>query len=301
MHICLAKGKMIIRGREFSQSDIDLIEETISDNPTLSRRTLSILICQKLNWQQANGNLKDRACRDVLLRLQQKGLIKLPQGRYQLNTQSIQIKPIQFIRPCAEINGKLSDFNTPVFKVVQQKHERQLWNYLIENYHYKGCRITVGRHLKYFSYLDQHLIGGFAFSDAVLKLTARDHWIGWNQQQREAKLHLIINNVRFLILPWVNIRNLASKLLSLSAKVVPLDWQRFYNYRPLLMETFVEQQRFTGSSYKAANWIYLGQTRGKGRSGMKYYYHGVIKDIYVYPLIKISLLRSTLTETGIMS
>jgi hypothetical protein len=300
MHVCLAKGKMIIRGREFSQSDIDLIEETISDNPTLSRRKLSILICQQLDWQQANGNLKDRACRDVLLRLQQKGLIRIPQGRYQLNTQSIQIKPIQFIRPPAEINGKLSDFNTPVFKVVQQKHERQLWNYLMENYHYKGCRITVGRHLKYFSYVDRHLICCFAYSDAVLKLSARDQWIGWNQQQRETNLHLVINNVRFLILPWVNIKNLASKLLSLSAKVVPLDWQRFYNYRPLLMETFVERQRFSGASYKAANWIYLGQTRGNGRSGMKYYYHGVIKDIYVYPLIKISLLRRALTETGVM-
>jgi len=177
---------------------------------------------------------------------------------------------------------------------VWQTYERHLWNFLIESYHYKGCRITVGRHLKYLIYLDGQLIGCFAFADAVLKLTARDQWIGWNPQQREAGLHLIINNVRFLILPWVKIKNLASKLLSLSAKIVPLDWQRFYHYRPVLMETFVEKQRFTGTSYKAANWIYLGQTRGKGRSGMKYYYHGIIKDIYVYPLVKISLLRQTL-------
>ncbi|UCE07135.1 MAG: DUF4338 domain-containing protein [bacterium] len=291
---------MIIRGRQFSDSDINFIRETISNNHTLSRRKLSILICQKLNWRQANGNLKDRACRDVLLRLNKKGLIQLPQGRYQFNSQSIQIEPVHFIQPCYEIIGKLSDFTTPIFTVVQQKNERQLWNFLIDNYHYKGCRITVGRHLKYFVYLNKHLIGCFAFADAVLKLTARDQWIGWNQQQRETGLHLIINNVRFLILPWVKIKNLASKLLSLSAKIVPFNWQQFYHHRPLLMETFVEKQRFTGASYKAANWIYLGQTSGNGRSGMKYYYHGVIKDIYVYPLVKISLLRRTLTESRIM-
>lgn len=291
---------MIIRGREFSDSDINLIKDSISKNPSLGRRKLSILICQNLNWRQANGKLKDRACRDVLLRLNTKGLIQLPPGRYQLNRQSILIKPVQFAQPFYELTGQLSDFTTPVFKAVQQKQQRQLWNFLIEKYHYKGCRITVGRHLKYFISLDEHLVGCFAFADAVLKLTARDQWIGWNGQQRQARLHLIINNVRFLILPWVKIKNLASKLLSLSAQIVPLDWQHFYNYRPVLMETFVEQQRFSGASYKAANWIYLGQTRGKARSGMKYYYHGVIKDIYVYPLLKMSLLRRTLNEGRIM-
>jgi hypothetical protein len=144
--------------------------------------------CQRTLFGVLNGNLKDRACRDVLLRLNEKGLIQLPQGRYQLNSQSIKIKPIDFERPSFDIAGKLSDFNTPVFKVVQQTYERQLWNYLIDNYHYKGCRIMVGRHLKYLIYLDQQLIGCFAFADAVLKLISRDRWIGWNQQQREANL-----------------------------------------------------------------------------------------------------------------
>lgn len=285
---------MIIRGHEFTANDINYINEIISDNPTYSRYKLSLIISAHLNWRQANGNLKDRACRDVLLRLSNNGIIQLPQGQYERNTQSITIKPIDFKRPSSDLVGSIGNFSTPTFKVVQQTSDRQLWNYLVETYHYKGCRIIVGRHLKYFIYIANQLIGCFAFADSVLKLTARDQWIGWTQQQREANLHLVINNVRFLILPWVKVKNLASKLLSLSARIVPCDWQRYYNFRPLMLETFVEKQRFTGASYKAANWIYLGQTKGKGRCGMKYYYHGIIKDIYIYPLLKPSSVRHSL-------
>ena len=285
---------MIIRGREFTTSDIALINKTISDNPTKSRRKLSLIISEKLNWRQANGNLKDRACRDILLRLSHKKLIALPKGKYELNKQSISIKSINFIQPLSDLVGTVSDFETPVFKVVQNASERQLWNYLVENYHYKGCKNTVGRHLKYLIYIANQLIGCFAFADSVLKLTARDQWIGWTQEQRQANLHLIINNVRFLILPWVKVKNLASKLLSLSARIVPSDWLYYYNFHPVMLETFVEKQRFTGASYKAANWIYLGQTKGKGRSGMNYYYHGIIKDIYIYPLVNHSSLQRAL-------
>ena len=285
---------MIIRGREFTASDIALINKTISDNPTLSRRKLSLIVSENLNWRQHNGNLKDRACRDVLLRLSNKNLIKLPKGQYEFNKQSISIKSINFTQPATDLVGTVSDFEKPIFKLVQDASERQLWNYLVENYHYKGCKITVGRHLKYLIYIANQLIGCFAFADSVLKLTVRDQWIGWTAKQRETNLHLIINNVRFLILPWVKVKNLASKLLSLAAQIVPSDWLCYYNFRPVMLETFVETQRFTGASYKAANWIYLGQTKGKGRSGMNYYYHGIIKDIYIYPLLNPSSVRHTL-------
>ena len=285
---------MIIRGREFTASDIALINKTISDNPTLSRRKLSLIVSENLNWRQHNGNLKDRACRDVLLRLSNKNLIKLPKGQYEFNKQSISIKSINFTQPATDLVGTVSDFEKPIFKLVQDASERQLWNYLVENYHYKGCKITVGRHLKYLIYIANQLIGCFAFADSVLKLTVRDQWIGWTAKQRETNLHLIINNVRFLILPWVKVKNLASKLLSLAAQIVPSDWLCYYNFRPVMLETFVETQRFTGASYKAANWIYLGQTKGKGRSGMNYYYHGIIKDIYIYPLLNPSSVRRSL-------
>ncbi len=285
---------MVIRGREFSDSDIELIKQTLSESPLSSRRHLSLLIAGRLNWRQPNGRLKDRAVRDVLLRLNQKGLICLPQPAYELKAQTAGVKDIHFVEPSTEIVGKINDFTTPVFKVVERSDERQLWNYLVDTYHYKGCRIIVGRHLKYLLYLNGNLIGCFAFADAVLKLNLRDQWLGWNAQQRASRLCLVINNVRFLILPWVRVRNLASKLLGLSTHIVPKDWQRFYHDRPLLFETFVETARFTGASYRAANWIYLGQTRGKGRSGMHYYHHGVLKDVYVYPLVELVSLRQTL-------
>ena len=285
---------ILIRGKQFTDSDIELIRQTIATNPNLSRCALSILISQRLNWRQANGHLKDRACREVLLRLAQQGMIDLPQPVYTLKTQTAGVKAIDFNEPETTITGQTGDFPKPVFKIVDDSASRQLWNYLVDTYHYKGCRIVVGRHLKYLVYVEQELIACFAFADAVLHLNSRDQWLGWNGQQRAANLHLIINNVRFLILPWVKIRNLASNLLSLSAHIVPDDWHRFYNYRPVLMETFVEQQRFRGTSYKAANWIYLGQTEGLGRSGMKYYAHGIIKDVYVYPLTRLSDLKRQL-------
>jgi len=285
---------IIIRGREFSPMEIDLIKALVASHSNLSRRKLSIFICEKLEWRQANGNLKDRACRDVLIRLNNQGVITLPKPISDFTTQTAGVKHIDFNEPSCDIAGTPKNFPAPVFHVVQNNEERNLWNYLVDRYHYKGCRIVVGRHLKYLIYLDQQIIGCFGFADAVLQLKPRDEWITWDEKQRQANLHLIINNVRFLILPWVKIKYLASMLLGLSAKIVPDHWQKRYNYRPLVIETFVEKQRFFGTSYKAANWIYLGQTRGKGRSGMKYYNHGIIKDVYVYPLTRISRLRKLL-------
>jgi len=284
----------MIRGKQFGNIEIALIKQIIAENPVISRRELSILISQRLNWYQANGHLKDRACRDVLLRLAQKGLIDLPQPIYTLKTQQAGVKAINFVEPATTITTAIGDLPKPIFRIAHDSASRQLWNYLIDTYHYKGCRIVVGRHIKYLVYLEQELIACFAFADAVLHLNSRDQWLGWNEQQRAANLHLIINNVRFLMLPWVQIRNLASKLLSLSTRIVADDWQRIYQYRPVLIETFVEQQRFRGTCYKAANWIYLGQTTGVGRSGMKYYAHGIIKDVYVYRLSGFSELQRQL-------
>lgn len=297
----ISQGNIIIRGREFSPSEIDLIKALVSSHSDLSRRKLSILICEKLDWRQANGNLKDRACRDVLIRLNNQGVITLPKPTADFTTQNVAVKRIDFSKPCCDITGTPKDFPAPAFHLVSNKQERNLWNYLIDHYHYKGWRIVVGRHVKYLIYLDQQLIGCFGFADAVLQLKSRDEWIGWDEKQRQANLHLIINNVRFLILPWVKIKYLASTLLGLSANIVPAHWQKRYNYRPLVIETFVEKRCFTGTSYKAANWIYLGQTKGKGRSGMNYYHHGIIKDVYVYPLTRISRLRKLLTSGGAAS
>jgi hypothetical protein len=289
---------MIVRGREFTESDIAQIRSIVADNGGASRRRLSLMICEHLNWRQANGHLKDRACRDVLLRLDRQGIIKLPCSVYTYNTQHAGVKRLDFCEPDDEMFGAIHEFDPPVFELVTNQTQRVLWNYLIDRYHYKKCRIVVGRHVKYLIYLNNRLIGCCCFADAVLKLIPRDQWIGWNHEQRQVHLPYIINNVRFLILPWVRIKNLASKLLSLMVKVVPAQWEQRYGIRPVLMETFIEQVRFTGASYKAANWLCVGQTKGKGRSGMNYYYHGIIKDVYLYPLVDTDRLRQQLGVEG---
>jgi len=286
---------MILRGREFTESEIAIIKSLVANNRQESRRRLSLLICEKLNWRQTNGHLKDRACRDVLLRLNQKGIIELPPSVYTLKTQQAGVKHVDFSKPKETLSGIIHEFDAPIFHLVENKKQRMLWNYLIDQYHYKTCHIVVGRHLKYLIYLNDQLISCVCFADAVLKLSSRDEWIGWDHKHRQSYLPYVINNVRFLILPWVRINNLASKLLGLMAKIVPPQWESAYGIRPVLMETFIEKTRFTGASYKAANWIHVGQTKGKGRSGMNYYYHGNIKDVYLYPLINQNRLRRQLS------
>jgi len=192
---------MVIRGREFYADDIKTIKEIVVSNPDISRRQLSLRICEQLNWRQPNGLLKDRACRDVLLRLAAKNEVLLPCSRYTLNSQPISVhRPEKSFTP-VNLNGRIDQFGKPHFSPVSTLKQRRLWNYLIDRYHYLGLTTQVGRHVKFFLYVDNHLVGAIAFSDAVLKLNLRDQWIDWPPEQRSENLHLIINNARFLILP----------------------------------------------------------------------------------------------------
>jgi len=281
--------KNIYRGRYFSREEIEGIRKIIKRNFHLSRTKLSRIICEKLNWRSQNGQLKWPALREVLLRMEKEKVINLPaplrpcynkkkisEGEYRHN----------FKEPKEEIRGRIEDYTNLNFSMVRKTEKEKLWNFLIDRYHYLGYRIMVGAHLKYIVSLDGNLIGCMGFADSVFKLNLRDEWIGWNQEEKNRKLHLIINNVRFLILPWVKIKNLASKLLSLSLRQVKEDWYSWYRYYPVLCETFVDIGKFKGSCYKAANWIYLGRTKGKGRHGQNYYWHYQPKDLYVYPLCK---------------
>ena len=282
----------IYRGRYFTGQEIEQIRQTITDNFHLSRYRLSKMISKRLNWYTLHGELKHQALREVLVRMDREGVIKLPPpspSYVGVRENVFNRIPIDFTEPEEEITGKLKDYSNLQLVMVKEKGDKRLWNFLIDEYHYLGYRIIVGRQIKYLVYSDNHLISCIGFSDAVLKLNLRDKWIGWSHEEKDERLHLIINNVRFLILPWVKIKNLASKLLSLSLKQVREDWASRYNYHPVLCETFVDIGKFKGSCYKAANWIYLGRTKGKGRHGQKYYWHHRPKDVYVYPLCKDAL------------
>ena len=277
----------VFRGRKFSEAEIKLIRDIAEKHRHETRTKISKMICELINWRQSNGRLKDRACRDVLLRMNERGLIDLPPKRTKPRKKAapatLRLK-VDFKEPREEITE--IKLNSIRLKMVRATKDEPLWDFLVDKYHYLGYRTLIGHFLKYLIYDRERLLGCIGFSDAVLKLNLRDRWIGWSKKTREKNLHLIINNVRFLILPWVKVRNLASKILSLASKQVPEDWNSYYGYKPVLFETFVDMGRFSGTSYKAANWICLGRTKGKGRCGMKYFIHNRPKDIYVYPLCK---------------
>jgi hypothetical protein len=186
------KGIMIIRARQFAVADTKLIKQTIAANTSLSRRKLSILISQKLNRRQPNGHLKDRACRDVLSRLDRKGIITLPKPSCTFKTQTAGVKQIHFTEPTEAITGTPGDFPMPIFKMIETDRQRQLWNYLIDTYHYKGCRIVVGRHLNYLVYLNQDIIGCFCFADPVLQLKSRDGLVGIINKEKQIFTWLLI-------------------------------------------------------------------------------------------------------------
>jgi len=290
----MTQENYIFRARYFTPKDIELIKDIIQTYGTKGRSKISQVICEELNWRQANGRLKEVACREALRKMAKLGLINLPPQK--LNRGLKIIKPLTadkvgFQKPPIVITGELKDLGPLYFTLATTHKEERLWRYLIQCYHYLGYKIIVGRYLKYFVYLSGDLVALLGFADGIYHHHLRDNWIGWDKQAQQNNRHLVVNNCRFLILPWVKIKNLASRILSLAVKIMPLDWQAKYGYKPLLAETFVDCERFKGTCYKAANWIYLGKTKGKGRRGAKYFYHGKLRDYYIYPLAKDAISR----------
>ncbi len=282
----MAQTSLKIRGREFSKKEITLIKNIVHKNPESGRTHISQLICHKLEWVQPNGWPKDRACRDVLLFLEARNLIKLPASKVTRTAKTIIDSPLNAgIGESEEpiISGDIN--NLKIIMVRQTKYDKK-WNELISKYHYLGHKVIVGRHLKYMAFLDNIPVACLGWGDAAWAVAGRDKWIGWSRDQREENIYRIINNTRFLILPWVKLPNLASKILSVNLKRVVQDWNTFYGISPLLAETFVEQNRFIGTCYKAANWIHVGNTSGHKKNGKSHTKHNNIKLVFLYPLHK---------------
>lgn len=254
---------MTIRGRYFTHEEIELITQIVSNNSSLSRRKLSITICEKLDWRQPNERLKDRACRDVLLKLNAEGIIELPEPLERVDNRKLRIRSVNFVEPSYELTGKAGHYGKPLFQEVKTRKQHRLWNYLVERYHYLGCKVIVGHYLKYFIYLEDHLIGCLAFGDGILHLNVRDRWIGWDKEQRKVNLHLVINNRRFLLLPWVKVKYLASRVLSLGAKAVSADWKKRYGYAPALIETFIDKENFPAAHIKLQIGVVLAKLSAK--------------------------------------
>jgi hypothetical protein len=239
------------------------------------------------NLSRADGRLKDMSCRVAMLRMQEDGLIRLPPPRngngngrpYRRRTP--QAEPGLF--PGVTSVGALKDLQ---LALVEHSKTSHLWNEYIDRYHYLGYQPLPGAQLRYFAVANGTVLGLIGFGAAAWKTAPRDRFIGWSSEKRQNRLHLIVNNARFLILPWVQCKYLASRVLSMATRRLARDWQKRYGYRPVLAETFVEIPRFQGTCYKAANWIYLGETKGRGKLDVNHAAGLPVKSIYIYSLVK---------------
>ena len=264
------------------------IAEIIETFPNLSRTELANTVCELFSWKRPTGRLKSVECRQFLERLDEKGIISLPACRKQYTNRGaaeVQRTGKADIQPT--ISAKLKELSPILLIRVETREQRQLWYEYVDRYHYLGYQVPFGAQLRYFikSGAYDDILGCFQFSSPAWKMAPRDRWIGWTDEQRKVNLQKIINNSRFLIFPWVSVKNLASSVLALAVKTIPDDWQRCYGYRPVLMETLVDRKRFKGTCYKAANWVHMGQTTGRGRMDRDNNQQGAsVKEIFVYPL-----------------
>lgn len=283
-----------LRGRIFTINELNIIKQTVTNSYKKGRTYISKEICRKLDWKQPNGWLKDRACRDVLLQLKEAGIINLPPSLIKRKKR----KRIE------NTNGKQHleeyDLTTPItefpttidLKFAKGGIEETIWNELVNQYHYLGHSITVGRCIKYLILANRRLLGAISFSSPAWKLKPRDGILkvmGITNSQ-----DYTINNSRFLILPIVQVPNFASYILSVATKQVVEDWKEYYSITPLIVETFVQPSRFNGTCYKAANWVEIGLTKGYAKRGKSYRNSQEPKKIFLYGLdkrIRVALLH----------
>jgi hypothetical protein len=275
-------------GQTVNKEQIAEIAEIIETFPKLSRTELANTVCEIFSWKRPTGKVKSVECRQFLERLDEKGVITLPASRKQYASRGsakVQRTGKADIQPT--ISAKLKELSPILLIRVKTQAQRQLWYDYVDRYHYLGHQLPFGAQLRYFikAGATDELLGCFQFSSPAWKMALRDRWINWNDEQRKVNLQKIVNNSRFLIFPWVEVKNLASSALALAVKRVPDDWLGCYGYRPVLMETLVDRKRFKGTCYKAANWKYMGKTTGRGRADRDNKLQGAaVKDIYVYPL-----------------
>jgi hypothetical protein len=282
------QGGMTIRGRSFTRQELLQIRTVVEESPDSHRFAISKQVCEILDWRQRNGRLKDRACRDVLTRLHEIGFLRLPAPRRPaVRRQPIPITERTLPRPALSINPlEVDRMSFSIVTGCGDAEQERLWNEYVERYHYLGYGVPLGPHIKYFIHVRQEIIACLSFAGAAWRVEARDQWIGWSDEQRKRNLYGVVNNTRFVIFPWAEVPNLASRLLSQAARRLPDDWHRLYAYRPVLLETFVHAERFTGACYRAANWTLVGHTKGRGRMDRHFKANVAKKLVLLYPLVK---------------
>jgi len=277
--------RLKILKREIGSTELTQISELIEAYGYRGRTYISKHLCQLWDWRLPNGQFRDIACRDLLRRLEKRGLIQLPpllRPARRVGYKNKTSLPKEFVS--TPLSQSLGDFSAIEIEMVRGSIQERLYNALINSYHYLGYHQGAGEQLKYIIRGDGYVLSAIGFGGAAFKSAARDHHIGWDKDAREHHLVNVVNNTRFLILPLIRVPHLASHILGRISRRIRLDWQDYYKRDIVLLETFVEQGRFKGTCYKAANWCYIGQSKGRGRND-RYSNHRVpIKDIYIYPL-----------------
>jgi hypothetical protein len=274
------------RGKVFGPREIDEIREFIGAHWERSRWFISRELCRRWGWTQPNGVLKDILCRGLLLRLEAQGLIELPpRGKIPPYHFTPPKKPATVQVDQTPIESKLSDLRPIELLQVRKTPLEKLYNSLIEQYHYLKYTRPVGEHLEYLAFARGRVVACLGWCSAPRHIGCRDRYLGWTPEQRVNNLNRIVINTRFLILPWVKVPHLASHLLGLMARRIPRDWQKIYRHEVVWLETFVDPERgFSGTCYKAANWISLGQTTGRGKNDQTYRINRSLKEVLGYPL-----------------
>jgi len=285
-------------GEPVSNEQLALVIQIVRRYGGLSRTELASTLCELLDWTRPNGKLKTVECRQFLEQLQEHHLLQLPAIRHKGRGKSRKIALTAVSAEAARLQGTVKDFQPISLRLVETAQQRTLFRELIERHHYLGYRIPFGAHLCYLIEVAQPaptVVGALQFSSPAWRMAARDDWIGWTDTLRARHLQQIVNNSRFLILPSARIKYLASHVLSLASRRLVSDWQASYQVEPLLLETLVDSQRYSGVCYRAANWLELGQTSGRGRQDRTHSRHGASpKRLFVYPLrsnARVSLRR----------
>jgi hypothetical protein len=285
------------RGRVITTEDIAFIRRLISENAGASRRALSAKLCDAWQWKQANGIPREMVCRGLMLMLHRAGQIELPPVRQtSLNPLVRPRRPAPVLIDNTPVHGPLSQIQPLEFQQVRRTADEPLFNSLIEQHHYRGYEQPVGEHLKYLAWGRGRPIACLAWSSAPRHLGSRDRFIGWSAEARRRNIRFLAYNTRFLILPWVQVEHLASHLLGRMAKMLSQDWERVYGHPIYFVETFVDPERFRGTCYRAANWVLLGRTTGRGKNDQTNRPNRSIKEVLGYPLTR--RFRQLLQEAG---
>ena len=279
---------MTYSGRTFAHEELELMRRTAQEFPGLGVTEIARTVCELLDWKRPNGGLKNHECRLLLEQLAADGFLRLPAVR-KLGGRGSRRPPAsdEAVSAPTVLESMARECEPLEMSLVSGAAESRVWRLQMERHHYLGCPVPFGAHLRYWVRNRDRDLACMLWTSPAWKMQARDAWIGWSDAQRKIHLQRIVNHSRFLILPWVRVAGLASKILAMSARRLPRDWDTHYGVQPWLLETLVDASRYRGTCYRAANWIHVGQTTGRGRMDREHQMHGnSVKEVFLYPLIR---------------